>query len=372
MIDFRYHLVSIVAVFLALAIGIVLGSTELQGHTIDVLQSTSTSLTNQLNAVRAQRDSYQQQASADQQFLTTAEPKLLNRALAGARLVIITEPGASDSVTSGIRQAAGYAGATVTGVLALQPAFNDLSGATASSLSALNTQLAFDDGTVLAAAADPATVDQQQAAQLIATAILGRTPSVSPSAGASTSPSASAGASSAATAAAAPPLSAAAAQTLLAAYAQAGYLTVSGATVRATLAVIVTPATAPADGQNDPASQVLLAVAGQFAQASDATVVVGSAAGSSAPGSAISVLRSSSVSSQVSSVDNADTTLGQISSIWALENQQAGGKPDSYGLFGASAVSPVPLPEPSATVAVTPTPRPAATKGKGTTSVKKK
>ena len=29
MIDFRYHLVSIVAVFLALAIGIVLGSTEL-------------------------------------------------------------------------------------------------------------------------------------------------------------------------------------------------------------------------------------------------------------------------------------------------------------------------------------------------------
>ena len=38
MIDFRYHLVSIVAVFLALAIGIVLGSTELQGTTIDALR----------------------------------------------------------------------------------------------------------------------------------------------------------------------------------------------------------------------------------------------------------------------------------------------------------------------------------------------
>ena len=35
MIDFRYHLVSIVAVFLALAIGIVLGSTELRGGTLD-------------------------------------------------------------------------------------------------------------------------------------------------------------------------------------------------------------------------------------------------------------------------------------------------------------------------------------------------
>ena len=41
MIDFRYHLVSIVAVFLALAIGIVLGSTELQGHTLDALRATS-------------------------------------------------------------------------------------------------------------------------------------------------------------------------------------------------------------------------------------------------------------------------------------------------------------------------------------------
>ena len=42
MIDFRYHLVSIVAVFLALAIGIVLGSTELQGGTLDVLRSRRT------------------------------------------------------------------------------------------------------------------------------------------------------------------------------------------------------------------------------------------------------------------------------------------------------------------------------------------
>lgn len=350
MIDFRYHLVSIVAVFLALAIGIVLGSTELQGHTIDVLQSSSNSLKNELNAVSAERDSYQQQTSADQQFLTTAEPKLLDRALDGDRVVIITEPGAPDSVTNGIKQAAGSAGATVTGVVALQPKFNDLSGATQSSLYALNTQLA--DGTAFAAAADPRTEYQQQAAQLIATAILGTT---------------------AATSAGATGLSAAAAaQTLLAAYAQAGYLTVSDATVRATLAVIVTPATAPADGQNDPANQVLLAVAEQFAEASDATIVVGSAAGSSPSGSAISVLRSSSVSSQVSSVDNADTTLGQISSIWALENQKAGQKPNSYGISGASAVSPVPLPEPSATVTVTPTPRPTATKGKGTKSVKKK
>jgi hypothetical protein len=348
-IDFRYHLVSIVAVFLALAIGIVLGSTELQGHTIDVLQSSSNQLKNELNAVDAQRASDEQEISAGQQFLQTAEKKLLDNALAGDRVVIVTEPGAPDSVTSGIKQAAGIAGATVTGVVALQPKFNDLSGTNQSSLSSINEHLASTDLTTLAPAADSQTAYQQQAAQLIASAIL------------DTKAAASAGG-----------LSAADAQTLLSAYAQQGYLTVSGApTARATLAVIVIPQTAPADGQNDPASQVLLALAEQFAGASAATIVVGSAAGSAPSGSAISVLRSSSVSSQVSSVDNADSTLGQISSIWALAEQNAGEKPNSYGISGASAVSPVPLSEASATPTVTPTPRPTAT-GKDTKSVKKK
>ena len=97
MIDFRYHLVSIVAVFLALAIGIVLGSTELQGSTVNVLRSSSDSLKNQLSAASAQRDAYQQQASASDTFLQTAEPKLLNGMLAGHKIVIITEPGARPS-----------------------------------------------------------------------------------------------------------------------------------------------------------------------------------------------------------------------------------------------------------------------------------
>ena len=61
MIDFRYHLVSIVAVFLALAIGIVLGSTELQGNTIDVLRTSSNLLKNELDQSNAERNTAQQQ-----------------------------------------------------------------------------------------------------------------------------------------------------------------------------------------------------------------------------------------------------------------------------------------------------------------------
>src|SRR6202044_4176126 len=82
-IDFRYHLVSIVAVFLALAIGIVLGSTELQGSTLDVLRAENNSLTNKLNDANAQSASFAKAAGASDTFLLTAEPKLLSAMLTG-------------------------------------------------------------------------------------------------------------------------------------------------------------------------------------------------------------------------------------------------------------------------------------------------
>ena len=335
MIDFRYHLVSIVAVFLALAIGIVLGSTELQGNTIDALRATSNSLAQKFSAASAQRDAYQAQAGAEEQFLQSAEPRLLARLLDGQNVVIITEPGAQGSVVDGVKQAAADAGATVTGQVALQPKFNDISAANQSSLGSINSLTAGNIGVVLPAGTDPQTIYQQQAAQLIATAILEKTPGQTL-------------------------LTSTAAQTLLSAYAQAGYLT-GAPTAPATLAVLVTPQTAPADGPDDPANQVLLAITQEFASGSAATLVAGGTAGSAQPGSAISVLRSSSVSGQVSSVDNADSTLGQISVAEALAVQVKGGKPNSYGISGASAVSPLPLPSPAVTATATGTPHPRAT-----------
>jgi len=337
-IDFRYHLVSIVAVFLALAIGIVLGSTELQGTTLDALRGVNDSLTNKLNAAEAQRGGYAQLAGASDAFLRTAEPKLLDAMLTGDRIVLVTEPGSPSSVVNGVKQAAALAGATVTGTVALQPKFNDLSGATQAVLSAINAQMATSVSTTFTPAATSQTANQQNAAQLIASAILNQ-------------------------AADQFGLTTGQAQLVLQAYAQGGFLNDSGAPWnRATLAVIVTPGSVPADGANAPANQVLLAVAEEFATQSAATLVAGSIAGTTPAGSAISVLRNSSVSGQVSTVDNADTTVGQISTMWAFATQLAGGKPKSYGVLGASAVSPaVPLPVPSVTPSVTSTPTQSAT-----------
>ena len=52
MIDFRYHLVSLVAVFLALSVGIVLGAGPLKGK-ID--SGVSSTLTNEVAALRADK-----------------------------------------------------------------------------------------------------------------------------------------------------------------------------------------------------------------------------------------------------------------------------------------------------------------------------
>jgi hypothetical protein len=243
LIDFRYHLVSIVAVFLALAIGIVLGSTELQGGTLRLLNSTSNALRSQLSAASSQRDAYAAKAGAAESFLQASESLLLGdgHLLSGHKVLLITEPGASSPVLDGVKKAATIAGATVTGQVALQPSFNDLSGATQSTLSSINGSIATSDGTPLTPGSDPQTTYQQQAAQLIAGATLESKgqgqqgqPAPTESAPAQSTPTQ-------ATQSGQGP-SDAGAQTLLKEYAQAGFITVTGTpTERADLAVIVTP-----------------------------------------------------------------------------------------------------------------------------------
>jgi Copper transport outer membrane protein, MctB len=372
-IDFRYHLVSIVAVFLALAIGIVLGSTELQGPAYNLLNQTTAKLQNEYNQASSERDAAQQQADLGQNYAQAVEPVVLHNLLAGQRLLIVTEPGAPASVVTAISNAATQdAGATVTGQIALQSKFFDNSDTTLDALNQINLAMSQADGIVL----NTGTTYQQQAVQVIASEILARAPaspgtgtaaqqpgaqpSTSPSAaqqpGAQPSTSPSAGSQQETTA-----------QTMLSAYANEGFLTISGQpAASATLALIVTPQTAPADGSADPLDQLLVPVAEELAATSSATVVAGVSA-DSGPGSPIAVLRASSAASKVSTVDDADFLAGQSVVIQALAAQLNGANPGSYGFAnGASAVapSPAPTPMPSASASPTATASPASKKSK--------
>jgi hypothetical protein len=360
-IDFRYHLVSIVAVFLALAIGIVLGSTELQGPTYNLLNQTTGRLQTDLNQVTGERNTAQAQASLGEAYAQAVEPVVLHNLLAGQRLLIVTEPGASPSVVTGISDAATqYAGATVTGQIALQPKFFDTSDTTQDYLNQTNLVIAQSDGITL----ESGTTYQQQAAHIIASEILTKAqgaPAGPPATGqASASPSASPSVSPQASTSSPASGSDTNAATMLTAYANTGFLTTSGQPATpATLAVIVTPQTAPSDGSADPLDQMLVALAEELAAQSSATVVAGSSAGSG-PGSPIAVLRSSNVANQVSTVDDADFVSGQSVVIQALAVLLEGGKPGSYGMTanGASTVAPSPAPtispSPSTSVSASP------------------
>lgn len=335
MIDFRYHLVSIVAVFLALAIGIVLGSTELQGPAYNLLDKTTSKLQSELGQVSGQRDAAQQQATEGEMYAQAVEPTVLRGLLAKQRLLIVTEPGAQSSVVSGISTAALAAGASITGQINLATKFFDTSGTTQDSLNQTTLDVAQAAGVQL----DTSATYQQQAAQVIASEIL---------------------TTAAASADGKPPAAdqAANAATMLQAYAASQFLSTTGQPASpATLAIVVTPQNPPSDGSADQVDQVLIPLVTELAAKSSATVVVGSSAGSGA-GSPIAVLRSNNVSSQVSTVDDADLVAGQTVAMQALAVGLAGGKAGSYGFTanGATAIAPSPAPSPSASATATATP----------------
>jgi hypothetical protein len=337
-IDFRYHLVSIVAVFLALAIGIVLGSTELQGPAYNFLDRTTAKLQNELDQATTQRDTAQQQNAQDDLYAQAVEPAVLRNLLTGQRLLIVTEPGAQSSVVSGISTAANDAGASVTGQINLAPKFFDTSGTTQDSLNQTTLAVAQGDNLTL----DTSATYQQQATQLIASEILAKSTGSSSSV---SSGSQSVGSDQATNAG-----------TMLQAYAQSQFLSITGQPGSpATLAIVVTPQNAPSDGSADQLDQVLVPLVQELAAKSAATVVVGSSAGSGA-GSPIALLRSNNVSSQVSTVDDADLVSGQTVAIQALAAQIATGKAGSYGFAsnGATAVAPSPAPTPTASPSATP------------------
>jgi hypothetical protein len=342
-IDFRYHLVSIVAVFLALAVGIVLGSTELRGAAFSALDRTSSALSAKLEAADNQNSALQQQVQGDHQFAQAAEPVLLKHLLDSKRVVIVTTPGAPSSVVNGIKTGLSDAGATVSGQVALSSKFADTSASNLSLLDQL-TQQATPSGMTLTNGSP-----QQQAAQVLAAAMVSKASNSGSGNSKSGNNNGNSGNGNSGNGNGNSSISSQDAQTIVSSFSAGQFISVTGhPTSGATLAVIVTPATAPQDGNSDPVNQAVVALAQEFGQASQATVVTGPSAGSGA-GSAISAVRSSGAANNAATVDNADSVVGQIVAVQALEQQMNGHKPGSFGTqSNANSAGPSPAPTPSA------------------------
>src|SRR3954468_18082322 len=123
MIDFRYHVVSIVAVFLSLALGLFLGSTTLQGRVFDDLKGRTDKVTHERDLLNSQLDTARTQLRADQDFNKALLPYAVSGRLSGQLVSIVSAPGTSDSVRKQVIAAVDAAGGTVSADVRLQ---NDL------------------------------------------------------------------------------------------------------------------------------------------------------------------------------------------------------------------------------------------------------
>lgn len=114
MVDFRYHLVSIIAVFLALAIGIVLGTTALNSALVDDLRHQVKTLANSKRGLEHNVAQTQGQLNDAQRFEKAAETPLVTGRLTGSTVTVISAPGAARDVRDRVVKTLQAAGATVT------------------------------------------------------------------------------------------------------------------------------------------------------------------------------------------------------------------------------------------------------------------
>ena len=111
MINFRYHVVSIIGIFIALAVGVVLGAGPLQSRIqAGVSSSASTSTADPLLNARA---------DAEAAGLKALASSTLTGSLSSAKVALVVLPGASDDDVTAIRSTLTDAGASVVGRVTL-------------------------------------------------------------------------------------------------------------------------------------------------------------------------------------------------------------------------------------------------------------
>lgn len=130
MVDFRYHLVSLVSVFLALALGIILGAGPLQNSIGDTLSGQVDTLRTSRDEARAELAETQEVLEGSESALTIAGEQLLPGTLTGRNIAIVVLPGASADVVSGLEKDIDLSGANISAQITLTSAFVESDKAT--------------------------------------------------------------------------------------------------------------------------------------------------------------------------------------------------------------------------------------------------
>jgi hypothetical protein len=113
-IDFRYHIVSIVAIFFALGAGVVLGAGPLKGTGSDIVQAQADKDRASLEDARAQLIQAKTLDKYRDDYVAKVTAGLTDGKLKGKQVAIVTMPQADSGLTSSVQDALEKAGAQVT------------------------------------------------------------------------------------------------------------------------------------------------------------------------------------------------------------------------------------------------------------------
>ncbi|MGH3686373.1 MAG: copper transporter [Pseudonocardiaceae bacterium] len=308
MISLRYHVISIAAVFLALALGVVMGSTAISGRLLSGLSSNRDELGRQVSDLQAERTGLQARLADADVFGASVGPRVVNGALRGRTVVLVTTADANPADRDAISALVSNAGATVTGELQLTEAFTDPSRS--DQLSELSTRL-LPAGLRLPTAPDAGT---------LAGGLLGSLLLINPQNG-------KAQATAAETTA------------VLAGLGDGGFVRVGPQVLPAQLVVVLTGGSSRANSSGDRAG-ILARFATQLDRAGAGAVLAGRP-GSAEGNGPIGVVRADTAAASVlSTVDDVSTAAGRVVTVLALA-EQAQGRAGRYGTGGtAQAVVP--------------------------------
>lgn len=280
MISFRYHLVSVVAVFLALALGIIIGTTALNGpittdlrKQVNTLKSDRTSLANQVKAL-------QTQVGDASDFAAAYGPSIVANTLDKQNVLVVAMPGASSTTRDGIEKELGQAGAKVTGRITLQPSYVDQRrGNDIVSLATTNHPICV----TLPEVSDPG----QLGGAVLAGVLLGHCQKTD-------------------------------LDSVVAGFSSLHMLSVDDSSIQGSTTVVVIGTGSLSQG--DYAAGMELSFVTALQQAGGHVVVAGNSASATQAGLVASVRASNDDKQAVATVDNADTAIGQVSTILALLN----------------------------------------------------
>jgi hypothetical protein len=309
-ISIRHHAISLAAVFLALAVGVVLGSGLLADPMLSGLRDEKRDLRRQITRLDDQKNSLNAKLSAANAFDTQMMGRIVHDALTGKTVVLFRTPDAMDDDVDAVSKIVGQAGGAVTGTVSLTQQFVDANSAEKlrsvvnSSIVPAGAQL----GTTL--------VDQgSQAGDLLGIVLL-----------INSDP-------------AAPTVDDAQRETVLAALRDTGFIVSRDEhTGAANAAVVISGGALPDDAGNQGVSAARFAAA--LAPHGSGALLAGRD-GSSVGTAAVAVARADpAMRSAISTVDDVDTEPGRITVVLGVGDLVNGGHSGQYGIgHGATSLT---------------------------------